>query len=297
MSQEFTRPFRVRWSETNALGHVDLAGYLRYVMETAWDWGAAGGLSIADSEALGVVWVIRETEINLFRPLQANDTFALAIWLDKWRRVRGTRCFELRLEDKGDLVAQGVQQVATLDDNTLRPVRLPEPLLANFLTENPRTILQQKFPKFPPLRETAFASQREVTWRDLDSLAHVNNATYASFAEDAAVHALAVVGWSPARFQMEGTAVVNRRFHILYQAPAIWGERLQVALYLASLTPTGGTWHLEMKREADNTPIVQCVLEWSLVDRENGVAKTLPESLFQALQEKTALSEDDGTGS
>jgi acyl-CoA thioesterase FadM len=37
MSKIFTRTFRVRWSETNADGEVDLASYLRYLIETAWD--------------------------------------------------------------------------------------------------------------------------------------------------------------------------------------------------------------------------------------------------------------------
>ena len=53
MSKVFTRAFRVRWSETNAEGNVDITNYLRYLMETAWDWGAAGGLSLEATHALG----------------------------------------------------------------------------------------------------------------------------------------------------------------------------------------------------------------------------------------------------
>ena len=63
MPDYFSRTFRVRWSEVNANGQVDLAGYLRYTIETAWDWGAANGLSMEESEKLGLAWVIRETEI------------------------------------------------------------------------------------------------------------------------------------------------------------------------------------------------------------------------------------------
>ena len=53
MSRIFTRTFRVRWSETNADGEVDSASYLRYLIEAAWDWGAAGGLSLDDIKAMG----------------------------------------------------------------------------------------------------------------------------------------------------------------------------------------------------------------------------------------------------
>ncbi|UCC53642.1 MAG: acyl-CoA thioesterase [Anaerolineaceae bacterium] len=283
MSKPFSRTFRVRWSETNALGQVHLSGYLRYLIETAWDWGAAGGLSIDKSAALGIAWVIRETEINIYRPLVYNEMFEFTIWLLKWRRVRGTRCFELRLKDSHEIVAQGAQQVATLDSKTLRPVRMPEQMLDNFLIENPRVIQQRKFPKFQSRPETSFVAQRDVEWRDLDALEHVNNATYAAFAEHAATQALASMGWSPSQFKTQGLAVAYRRFHIQYQAPALWGDTLNVALYLMELNPTGGTWHIEIKRASDNASIVQCVIEWSLANRVSGEEQTLPMGLFRAL--------------
>jgi acyl-CoA thioesterase FadM len=99
------------------------------VIETAWDWGATIGLSIAETEELGYAWVIRETEINLFRPLYANDIFNVTIWLADWRRVHGTRCFEILLKDGGDIVAQGVQEVVALDSQNLRPVAMPEHII------------------------------------------------------------------------------------------------------------------------------------------------------------------------
>ena len=64
MSKEFNRTFRVRWSETNANGQVTLANYLRYLIETASDWGATGGLSMAENDALGIAWVIRENRAH-----------------------------------------------------------------------------------------------------------------------------------------------------------------------------------------------------------------------------------------
>ena len=39
MSKIFTRTFRVRWSELDASGQVSPASYLRYLVETAYDWG------------------------------------------------------------------------------------------------------------------------------------------------------------------------------------------------------------------------------------------------------------------
>jgi len=291
MSKYFSRTFRVRWSEVNAIGQVDLAGYLRYAIETAWDWGAANELSMEESEEFGLVWVIRETEINYYRPLYPGDIFDLKIWLVKWRRVRGSRCFELRLKDGGDLIAQGVQQIVTLDSKSMRPTTPPETIMANFQIENPRVIPHQQFPKYQTQPETAFKIIREVDWRDLDSLEHVNNATYADYAENVITQAMAAVGWSPDHFKKQGLALPNRRFHIQYQSPSVWGDRLNIAAYLVELKSSGGTWYIEIKRASDGEPIILCIIKWVLVNRLSGEEQALPESLLKSLKKRVAVSQ------
>ena len=292
MSKYFTRTFRVRWSEINAIGQVHLSEYFRYVIETAWDWGATVGLSIAESEELGLAWVLRETEINLYRPLRPNDIFELTIWLIEWRRVHGTRCFELILKDSGELVAQGVQEVVSLDLKTMRPVATPDHIIDQLRMENPRVIPHQKFPKFQAQREAAFVMQRTVDWRDLDSQEHFNNANYIAFAQDAAVQALAELGSSPSHFKNQGLFVVNKRVHILYQSPAVWGETLEVFTYLVELNSTGGIWDVEIERAADREPIARCVIEWSLANRMRGEEQILLESLFLGLKRRVAIAEN-----
>ncbi len=296
MSKYFSRIFRVRWSEVNANGQVDLAGYLRYAIETAWDWGAANGLSMAESEAFGLAWVIRETEINIYRPLAPGDIFDFRIWLVKWRRVRGSRCFELRLKDGGDLVAQGVQQVVTLDGKTMRPTSPPETIMAKFQVENPRVIPHQQLPKYQTQPETVFKIIRGVEWRDLDSLEHVNNATYAAYAENVITQAMAAVGWSPSHFKTQGLARQNQRFHIQYLSPAVWGDTLDIAAYFVEMKSSGGTWFIEIKRESDGEPIILCVIEWALVNRISGEEITLPESLYNALKKLVAVSQENNAG-
>jgi len=293
MSKYFTRTFRVGWSEINTIGQVHLSEYFRYVIETAWDWGATVGLSIAESEVLGLAWVIRESEINLYRPLCPNDIFELTIWLVDWRRVRGTRCFELLLKDGGELVAKGVQEIVSLDLKTLRPVATPVHIIDNLRIENPRVIQHQKFPKFQTQPEAAFVIQRTVEWQDLDSLEHVNNANYVAFAEEATVQALAELGWSPSHFKTQGFVVVNQRVHIQYQSPASWGETLEVVTYLVELKPIGATWYIEIERTSDREPIVQCIIEWSLANRISGEEQILPESLFRVLKKKVAIAKNN----
>ena len=75
MSKIFTRSFRVRWGELDPSGTVSPANYLRYLIETAWDWGLAIGWDSNYSRNPDVFWVIRETEIHFIRPLRHNDEF------------------------------------------------------------------------------------------------------------------------------------------------------------------------------------------------------------------------------
>src|SRR6187455_369558 len=126
MSKIFTRTFRVRWSELDASGTVSPANYLRYLIETAWDWGVAIGWGENYSQNPDVFWVIRETEMRFLRPLFHNKVFDFSIWMVNWQRVRGTRCFELKLKESGDVIVQGTQQVVYMDSKTGRPKNLPE---------------------------------------------------------------------------------------------------------------------------------------------------------------------------
>ena len=289
MSKIFTRTFRVRWSETNANGQVDAAGYLRYLIETAWDWGAAGGLSVDDVKALGQAWVVRETQVNLLRPLYYNDRFEFTIWMLEWRRVRGTRAFEITLQEGGAVVAQGLQQVAVLDSQTMRPTSPAEHLVEYYRLENPRILAHQRFPRGPPPPQAAFVMERHVEAHDLDQLDIVDNTVYGAYAEEAAARALAAAGWSPADLKARGLAAVTRRIHIQYQSPAVWGDRLEVVTYLLGLGETGGDWIVDIRRPADGVGIVQCILSWTLVDRLTGEAQPLPASLSAALQDSVAV--------
>lgn len=126
--------------------------------------------------------------------------------------------------------------------------------------------------------------QRQVEWQDLDMLEHVNNAIYVTYAEEAAVQALAAVGWSPAHLKTQGLAVANRRIHIQYQSPAIWGDKLNVVTYLVGLGDTGGVRYVAVERASDGAGIIECIIDWTLVDRVTGEAQPLPESLSIALK-------------
>ena len=277
MSKIFTRTFRVRWGELDPSGTVSPANYLRYLIETAWDWSTANGWDANYSQVSDVFWLIRETEIRFLRPLRHNDEFGLTIWLVNWQRVRGTRCFEVTRKNSGEVVAQGTQQVVCVDAKTGRPTNPPVDLAEKLQLENPRVFPFERFPKIAAI-ENPFATQRQVEWMDLDVYDHVNNVTYINYAEEAAAQDFSARGWSPAKLAEAGLGVVTRRVHIQYGAIAVWGETLNISTHPINVTDTGGSRYVSMTR-SDKSPVAECVMDWELVDRKSGEAHSLPDEL------------------
>jgi YbgC/YbaW family acyl-CoA thioester hydrolase len=277
MSKIFTRTFRVRWGELDASRSVSPANYLRYLVETAWDWGTAIGWDVNYSQNPDVFWVIRETEIRFQRPLRHNDVFDFTIWMVNWQRVRGTRCFELTRKESGEVIAQGTQQVVYMDTKTGRPINLPEDEIGKFKLENPRVFPFERFPKIPPA-ESAFKTQRQVEWMDLDVYEHVNNVIYVNYAEEAAAQAFASRSWSPAKLAQANLTIATRRVHIQYLSIASWGESLHVSTHMLTVNDTGGSRYVSMTR-VDGSPVAECIIDWELVDIKSGQARSLPDEL------------------
>jgi YbgC/YbaW family acyl-CoA thioester hydrolase len=277
MSKIFTRTFRVRWGELNPNGTVSPANYLRYLIETAWDWGDAVGLGVNDSQTLGMFWLIRETEIHFLRPLHHNDTFDFTIWLASWQRVRGTRCFELTLKESGEVIGQGTQQIVCMDAKTERPLSLPEDVIDRFRLENPRVFPFERFPRIAAA-ELASITQHRVELMDLDVYNHVNNAIYIDYAEEAVAQDFSSKGWSPSKLAEDNLTIVMRRVHIQYSSIAEWGEMLNISTHLLNTKDTGGSHYIGIAR-ADGAPVAEGIMDWELVDPKSGEARPLPDEL------------------
>ena len=277
MSKIFTRTFRVRWGELDLSGTVSPANYLRYLIETAWDWGTAIGWDANYSQNPDVFWLIRETEIRFLRPLRHNDEFGLTIWMVNWQRVRGTRCFELKFKESGDVIAQGTQHIVYMDTKTGRPINLPEEEVERFRLENPRVFPFERFPKIAAV-ENPFVTQRQVESMDLDIYDHVNNVIYVNYAEEAAAQDFTARGWSPAKLTEAGLAVVTKRVHVQYLSIASWGEALNTSTHMLDVKDTGGSRYVGITR-ADGSPVAECIMDWELVDRKSGEARPLPDEL------------------
>ena len=278
MSKIFTRSFRVRWGELDPSGVVSPANYLRYLIETAWDWGIAMGWDADYSQNPDDFWVIRETEMHFLNSLRHNDEFDFTIWMVEWKRVRGMRCFEMKFKDSDKVIAQGTQHIVYMDAKIGRPKNLPDEDVDRFRLENPRVFPHEKFPKVSPAAEGPFVMQRQVELMDLDVYEHVNNVIYINYAEEVAAQEMSARGWSLLRLAEAGLSVVTKRVHIQYGAMAEWGETLNISTHQLNLHETGGSRYVGITR-ADGSSVAECILDWELVDRASSKARPLPASL------------------
>jgi YbgC/YbaW family acyl-CoA thioester hydrolase len=269
MSKIFTKTYCPRYSDINANGLLDPAACARYIIDTAYDWGEKLGLGYTVSDELGLYWVIRETEIHLFEPLHFMEEFDFTIWMVEWKRVRGRRAFEMKRKSDGALIAHGVQKPVCLDVKTQRLITPPEVLLKNFRLEDPREIPSQRFPKVSAVPETALTFQQKVAWQDVDMLDIVNNATYISYAEEAAMQVLAANGRSPLELKARGMAMGINRVHIQYKVPAVWGDTLDMITFPLKQDDVGGSLYIGMTRASDGESIANCILDWGLIGRDS----------------------------
>src|SRR5574337_297229 len=162
----FTRTFRVRSYECDAYGHVNNANYLRYMQEAAFDASAAVGYDVKRYEELGQYWLVRETEIEYFKPLKYGDEFEIKTWVVDFRRVRSRRTYEFRLTGSAEIMARGLTDWVYLDQATQRPANVPPEMIQAFAPDGEEVVKQSResFPKPPPPPPEVFKMRRRVMW-------------------------------------------------------------------------------------------------------------------------------------
>jgi acyl-CoA thioester hydrolase len=149
MSATHTTAFHVRHYECDAYGHLNNANYARYMEEAAFEASAAVGYDRARYQAMGVLWLARETEIEYLQPLRYGDTVTVKTWVADFRRVRSRRQYEFWRGD--DLLARASTDWVYLETATLRPAIIPPEMVAAFAPDGlVETETRPRFPAPPP---------------------------------------------------------------------------------------------------------------------------------------------------
>lgn len=246
------RAFRVRSYECDLHGTIFPATLLRYMQEAAMDASTAAGYSVAWYNAHAHMWLIRETDLIVYRWLGVDERVTVTTWVADFRRVRSRRAYELR--SGADLVARAYTDWVYLDTVTQRPVTVPDAMVAGFWPDGPPTNTppREAFPTPDDPPADALTVQRTVAWSDLDQAAHVNNAMYLAYMDDCAAQVRSTAA-------LPDPDAVPRRYRIQYREPALLGDVLAVATWSAPDGDRPARWYA-VRRTLDGALLAQAVV-------------------------------------
>lgn len=290
MTAVHERVFRVRFYECDAYGHVNHANYLRYMQEAAFDASAAVGYDFDSYEALGCHWLIMQSGISYLKPLRFGESVTVKTWVSDFRRASSRRLYEFRTAGSDDLIAEAYSDWIYLDDESLRPTRIPPEMVAAFTPPDglPPGAERQPFPKPPPQPAGTFRMRRRTRWSEIDGAGHVNNAAYLAIVEDCVMELMVSVGWPAARLHDAGFGIVARDYRIQYIAPALLDEELEVATWVSNVRRSSATRHYAITRVSDGQLIVRAQALWVWVDLQSGRPVRIPEAFMEAFVDNLA---------
>ncbi len=275
--------YRIRHYECDAYGHVNHANYLRYLQEAAYEASADAGYDMVGYRALECLWFIRETEIEYLRPLYYGEEVVVRTWVEDFHRVRSIRAYEIRVAGTDELAARAWSDWVYLEIASGKPRSVPAEMVQAFLPgeEASASRPRRRFPAAPPPPSGAFCMRRNVEWRDLDALQHVNNAVYFSYLEECAMQSGQKFGWTFERLLQEKFGIVARRAQIEYRLPATLGETLEIETWISDVRAASVTRHFVVRRPADGEVICLAHLGYVWVNRETGRPVRIPAHFLQ----------------
>jgi acyl-CoA thioesterase FadM len=108
---------------------------------------------------------------------------------------------------------------------------------------------------------------------------HVNNGVYPAYMDEAMMMFFDAAGWPPHRLKESGLALENRKLHIQFQEPALWGENLVTSSFMTGLDESGGVLWTAIQKESDKIPIAAQVASWQLTDLDSADLSPVPDEL------------------
>lgn len=128
----------------------------------------------------------------------------------------------------------------------------------------------------------SYVQQIVVRDTDIDDFGHVNNAVFLQWVESCCRAHAERQGMPTERMIELGALPVVRRHVATYRQPGNVGERLQVSTRIVRVRGPLATRHNEVRREADDSLLVDVDTEWVWVDPHTGKPKAPPPEVLKA---------------
>jgi acyl-CoA thioester hydrolase len=133
-SIDYRHRLRVYWEDTDAGGVVFYANYLKFFERARTEWLRALGFEQqAMRERDGAIFVVSSTAVNYLAPARLDDQLEVTVQLRE--RGRASLAFHQqawRIGADGTpalLLAEGTIRIGCVDAGTIRPRRIPTPVL------------------------------------------------------------------------------------------------------------------------------------------------------------------------
>jgi acyl-ACP thioesterase len=236
--------FPVHTYEVDAFGTLEVPALSRYLQEVAGQHAAELGVGLDVLRAKGLTWVLARQRIEVPLPVMLGDTLEVETWPSGLERLAATREFVVRRGD-GAEAARATTHWLVLDVDRRRPVRPADVLDPRF----PRPTLPHVAPLAPgklPVPPAWDLERRfHVRYADIDQNLHVTNASYVTWAIEAAPVEL----WRAARLAS---------VEVQYVAEGMHGRAI-----LSRLARTAdGTYAHAIVREDDGKELARAASGW-----------------------------------
>jgi acyl-CoA thioester hydrolase len=249
MMHRFTRRFRVRHYELDALGHVNNVVFVQYMQEAAIEASAALGFNPDWYREQGTAWVVRRLTVRYLAQVVYGDEVDVTTWVSAMRGVRSTREYDLTRVGDGARVARGRAEWIYIDAKTAQPARFPDGWAEAFLTtgDGAAEELDVRPTSVRPTEGARrYLSRRVVQFHELDAAQHVNHAVYLHWVGEAYFDALRAAGQPLERTRQEGWIVFQAGHEIEYFAPARDNENIEIVSWVCEMSEVGVAWTHEI---------------------------------------------------
>ena len=132
----FEHPIRIYWEDTDAGGIVFYANYLKFFERARTEWLRALGFGQQVlRDASGGMFVVSETAVKYHSPARLDDTLIVTAELQTSGKASLTIAQRAYLRTPGQaptndqLLAEGTIRLGWVDSHTLKPGRIPAPVL------------------------------------------------------------------------------------------------------------------------------------------------------------------------
>lgn len=279
MSRGFLWHAPAQQADLDAFGDLRNASLLRLLQEAATRASTHAGFDAAYYERTGMMWLVRRTTLTRLGRVRYGDGLDVETWIADFRRVRSQREYEVRAD--GRVVARASSDWVYVDRSLGRPRRIPVEWSKAFPSVDASSAARIPFPETTP-PPSAPTLHRRVELHDLDALQHVNNANYVSYLEQAALDALAPMGWDlPAQIAAGGrlSAVTH---DLEYLDAALYGETIAITTWLTAVDAEVVERHTHLHRGDAHRPLLHARSRYQWID---GTGPTvLPSALREALR-------------